>query len=165
MHTTNLLLPAFTFFGIAAAAINSVTFTGSGCPPGSVGGLLSSDRLHRTMIFEDYRAFVTDPSKDCKITISFTMPSGWTGASLRSDYRGYALLASGAKAELNGLGGTFTINGPNDNDYTFPQTTPISGAAGSTQVITINSALKISGSLGPNDAGYLDSLDLAFFQA
>jgi hypothetical protein len=165
MQTSSILLPLAMFFGLATAGINSAVYEGTGCPPGSVGTAIAGNSLIVTFIGDDYRIYADGPrSLDCKITISYTVPSGWSSSSLIGDYRGYAQVSSGGRVVLTSPGGGFTINGPATEDYTHRETTTVNGASGSTQTVVLNTAFALSGTLGDADAGYLDSIDLSFVQ-
>ena len=100
MHLSSIFVPVSMLLGTVTAGIDSVTWTGSGCPPNSVGGLVSSDGLNRTMIFSSYVASDSDLNKDCQVTVSFTVPTDWASTTLKADYRGFTSLVSGGELTL-----------------------------------------------------------------
>lgn len=89
-----------TFFGLAAAGINSITFTGTGCAAGTAAPQIASDGLSGNLIFDTYRVLGTTSSKDCAITVRWTPPAGWSRASAQTNYRGFTDVAAGATGKF-----------------------------------------------------------------
>jgi hypothetical protein len=63
--------------------IQSITFSGTGCPQGSVGQSLSNDRTSFTLIFDHYVASTgpataaSEATKDCRFDIVLSLPHRW----------------------------------------------------------------------------------------
>lgn len=82
--------------------VEIVTANGSGCPPGSTKVAVISDNTAFTLTYRDYVARVgrgagpTDARKNCQLAVHVRVPSGYTYAVVKADYRGYAYLAAGA---------------------------------------------------------------------
>lgn len=84
--------------------INVVTINGSGCPAGSAAVAVSPDNTAFTVTYSVYTAMVgvgakpTDARKNCQLNLRVHVPSGFTYAIAKTDYRGYGNLARGARA-------------------------------------------------------------------
>jgi hypothetical protein len=84
--------------------IDIVTVNGSGCPPGSAAVAVAPDNTAFTVTYSEYLAQVgvgarpTDFRKNCQLNVAVHVPSGFTYAIARADYRGFASLAAGANA-------------------------------------------------------------------
>lgn len=84
--------------------IDIVTVNGSGCPPGSAAVAVAPDNTAFTVTYSQYLAQVgvgsrpTDFRKNCQLNVAVHVPSGFTFAIARADYRGFASLAAGATA-------------------------------------------------------------------
>ena len=85
--------------------IQSVSLDGTGCPPGAVSSLLSSDGQLLSLLFDAYTAKadanVRLDQKQCEINLSFHVPPGWSFSLNRADFRGFAAVDSGAVAVLS----------------------------------------------------------------
>jgi len=85
-------------------AIESVTYSGDGCPAGSVAVGLSPDGEAFTVAFSDLFAAVgagiaaTDATHHCQLHLKLTVPAGWSYALASVDYRGYVSLDEGLTA-------------------------------------------------------------------
>jgi hypothetical protein len=164
MHFSTIFAPAAMLLGTVSAAINSVTYTGSGCPPGGLQTIDSSNMLTRTTIFTSYVINASTRSKDCVIQISYTVPAGWASSTLKADYRGYTLLASGGRTTLSSPGGGLVINGPYDDNWFRSESTAVSGAAGTTQTVTVSTSLVLGNTVGASNTGFVDSIDISFLK-
>jgi hypothetical protein len=84
--------------------IDVVTVNGSGCPAGTAAVAVSPDNTAFTVTYSSYMAMVgvgstsTDWRKNCQLNIVVHVPSGFTYAISKVDYRGFASLAAGATA-------------------------------------------------------------------
>jgi hypothetical protein len=84
--------------------IDIVTVNGSGCPPGSAAVAVAPDNTAFTVTYSQYLAQVgvgskpTDFRKNCQLNVAVHVPSGFTYAIARADYRGFGSLAAGATA-------------------------------------------------------------------
>ena len=95
-------------FGAASSSpdyvkINDLSYGGSGCPQGSVGQTVNSDKTAFTLIFDEYFVEVgagvsnQDRRKNCQVTVDLEFPQGWSYSVIGFDYRGYAYLDSKVK--------------------------------------------------------------------
>jgi hypothetical protein len=88
----------------ASVAIASVTYSGDGCPAGSVVVTLSPDGEAFTVAFSQLYAAVgagvapEDAAHRCKLHLKLTVPPGWSYALASVDYRGYVTLEPGLTA-------------------------------------------------------------------
>lgn len=86
--------------------IRGVTYGGTGCPQGSVGTQISSDRTIVTLIFDSYVASIgpgvaiTESRKNCQLNVDIKYPGGFQYSVLSADYRGYASLQKGVSGSL-----------------------------------------------------------------
>ena len=158
MHPSTII-PAF--IGLAAAGINSITFTGTGCAPGTAAPEIASDGLSGNLIFDTNTVLGTTSSRGCAITVSWTAPAGWTQSSVLTNYRGFTDVAAGATGRFTSPGGGRTFNGPFRNDWTIAETRSISGS----QTITFNTGVALSGPIDPADTISLFSFDIGFSKA
>ena len=84
--------------------IEVLNVNGSGCKQGSTATALSADNAAFTVTYSSYAAQAgrgaakNDASRDCRLNLKVTPPSGFTYAVDNADYRGFAQLASGATA-------------------------------------------------------------------
>jgi hypothetical protein len=85
-------------------AIDSVTYSGDGCPAGSVVVTLSPDGEAFTVAFSQLFAAVgsgvapEDAAHRCKLHLKLTVPPGWSYALASVDYRGFVALEPGLTA-------------------------------------------------------------------
>ena len=88
----------------AAVAIDSVTYSGDGCPAGSVAVGLSPDGEAFTVAFSQLFAAVgsglaaEDAGQHCRLHIKLSVPAGWSYALASVDYRGFVMLDDGMTA-------------------------------------------------------------------
>ena len=100
--------------------IDIVTVNGSGCPPGSAAVAVAPDNTAFTVTYSQYLAQVgvgskpTDFRKNCQLNVAVHVPSGFTYAIARADYRGFASLAAGATAMERA---TYYFQGMPQTDY------------------------------------------------
>jgi hypothetical protein len=84
--------------------IDVVTVNGSGCPAGTAAVAVSPDNTAFTVTYSNFMALVgvgaltTDWRKNCQLNIVVHVPSGFTYAISKVDYRGFASIATGASA-------------------------------------------------------------------
>jgi len=114
--------------------IDLVTVNGSGCPVGTTAIAVSPDNTAFTVTYSNYMALVgkeakssTDARKNCQLAVNVHVPSGFTYAVVKADYRGFAHLEKGASAiqranyYFQGYSQTtfvqHTIAGPLDDDW------------------------------------------------
>jgi hypothetical protein len=114
-------------------AIESITYSGDGCPAGSVAIGLSPDAEAFTVAFSQLFAAVgdgiaaTDAEHRCQVHVKLTVPPGWSYALASVDYRGFVMLEPGmtatrqskyhisGEAPVKTIGSTWT--GPFDDSY------------------------------------------------
>ncbi|GBG81145.1 hypothetical protein CBR_g31821 [Chara braunii] len=82
--------------------IDSFTYSGSGCPPGSSGGVVSSDATTFTVVFDKYTAFspesAADRRKNCQLSIGLTYPAGFVFTLESVTFRGNSKGGEGSLA-------------------------------------------------------------------
>jgi hypothetical protein len=84
--------------------IDVVTVNGTGCPAGTATVAMSPDNTAFTVTYSAYTALVgvgsttTDWRKNCQLNLIVHVPSGFTYAINKVDYRGFASLEAGASA-------------------------------------------------------------------
>jgi hypothetical protein len=84
--------------------IDVVTVNGTGCPAGTATVAMSPDNTAFTVTYSAYTALVgvgsttTDWRKNCQLNLIVHVPSGFTYAINKVDYRGFASLEAGATA-------------------------------------------------------------------
>ncbi|KAJ0117672.1 secreted protein [Diaporthe amygdali] len=102
--TLKLSAPA-TITGIpiskpSGISIVSVSYSGKGCPSGSVSTSLSTDKTVITFGFDKFQAYigpgtaVADHSKGCNLLLTLKYPPAYSFAVVSSTYHGYAQLDS-----------------------------------------------------------------------
>jgi hypothetical protein len=146
--------------------VDVVSANGSGCPAGSAEVAVSPDGKAFTVTYSQYTAQSgagaqpTDFRKNCQLGVNVHGPQGLTYAIVGADYRGYANLQPGARAQESAnyyfqgeprttrISHTFT--GPTDRDW---QTTDHVGVAalswlpcGEERNLNINTELRVAGS-------------------
>ena len=165
-------------------SIRSISYSGSGCPHGSVGTSFSNDRTSFTLIFDSFVASfgpgvpATERRKRCDFDLELSAPAGWSWAVVRLDSRGYVQLPAGVRArtitrlssENSATGshdqtGVQTFEGPSAKDYlTRTETLPLGrdwskcGGIGHLRVSSIVMIDAVGGSAGPAQIS-IDSLD------
>ncbi|KAL0937098.1 uncharacterized protein CTRU02_206829 [Colletotrichum truncatum] len=81
--------------------IVSASFSGSGCPQGSVSTTISPDRTVITFGFDRFQTYigpglpVAERTKNCALHLSLKYPGGFQFAVVESTYHGYAQLEEG----------------------------------------------------------------------
>lgn len=145
-----LLLLACTLLSTAAFAespvaigIDSLSYSGNGCPRESVASNISSDGQAITIMFDQFVIATEDHprlpilSKFCKVNLGLNIPEGWSYSLFRLQYRGYASLDEGitgiqsTMVKHNGRGRAFriaqmTLEGEFDDDYEKTTILPVS---------------------------------------
>jgi len=165
--------------------IKGVSYGGSGCPQGSVGSQISSDRTTMTLLFDSYTASigpgipVNDQRKNCQLNVDLTYPGGFQYSVLSADYRGYAALQKGVSGTLKS---TYYFSGQTDQastEYDFigpvtgdylkhdqaDSTSVVWSPCGAEGLLNINSQIRLTAT-NTSATGLLttDSTDLKFSQ-
>jgi Domain of unknown function (DUF4360) len=140
-----------------------LSINGSGCAAGTATVTMLSDNTGFRVRYSDFRAQAsggsapTDFRKNCQIGIQVDIPSGFTFAIARADYRGRAWLASGASALLRtnyyfqGSPGNnyvdHTFAGPLAGGWSASDVTDASAIVyepcGASAVLNVNSELRV----------------------
>ncbi|KAK7717091.1 hypothetical protein SLS63_010810 [Diaporthe eres] len=88
-------------------SISSVTYSGKGCPSGSVSTSLSADKTVVTLGFDNFQAYigpgtsVADRSKSCNLILTLKYPPAYSFAVVSSTYHGYAQLDNGVTGKFS----------------------------------------------------------------
>lgn len=103
-------LPSLNFPGGSSAGtgpdpsqitIAAASFSGNGCPQGTVSTSFSSDKTVVTFGFDAFQTYigpgtaVADRTKNCQLHLTLNYPGGFQFAVLDSTYHGYAQLDTG----------------------------------------------------------------------
>ncbi|TAQ88240.1 hypothetical protein B7494_g3415 [Chlorociboria aeruginascens] len=84
--------------------IKGIVYGGTGCPQGSLGSFISSDRQSFTLIFDQYVASIgpgiaiTENRQNCQLNIDLQYPSGFQYSVFSTIYRGFVDLDPGVSA-------------------------------------------------------------------
>jgi len=157
-----------------------IAYGGTGCPQGSVGISLSTDRKTFTLIFDEYVASlgpgirVTENRKNCQINVNLQYPQGFQYSLLSADFRGYVGIDAGVTATqkatyyFSGIteqASTETrFTGPVSKDYLIhdeiPFTSTVWAPCGQPQALNINSQILLQSSKsGASGLLTTDSID------
>jgi len=143
--------------------INSIAYGGTGCPQGSVGSFISTDRTTFTIIFDSFVASIgpgvtiTNNRANCQLNIDLEYPSGFQYSILSTEFRGYAQLDSGVTGTQSATyyfsgssaqaATSSTFKGPTDGDYeiadSIPFTSTIWSPCGAALPLNINSQVSL----------------------
>jgi hypothetical protein len=169
---------------VPGLAMGTPTYSGSGCPNGSVSSALSPDQRTLSVLFDAYTARVGGGTKqniarsNCSLQIPFIVPFGYRMQVVQMDYRGFAALDSKSMAMVSAAaslrrndGRVFpghkefrrgaVLQGPMQKDFilTSRLVGPPWSPCGQSFVVVANSELGIrTGSLAESVAS-IDSLD------
>ncbi|WP_199043872.1 DUF4360 domain-containing protein [Glycomyces salinus] len=94
--------PEFTGAPGGTITVDVVTVNGSGCPQGSADVSVSGDNTAFAVTYDRFQAEaggstdIVDSRKNCQINLAVNIPSGFTYAIAKADYRGFGHLESGA---------------------------------------------------------------------
>ncbi|MEU8658847.1 DUF4360 domain-containing protein, partial [Actinoplanes philippinensis] len=148
----------------AAAPANTVVViaaSGSGCAPGTASVVGNGDNTGFRVRYRDFvaeaggGAAVIERRKNCQLGVLVTIPDGWTIAIASANYRGKAVLRSGATAlqrtsyYWQGTSATerkdVTFTGPLNGLWTTWDVAPVLTYAecGSQSVLNVNTELRI----------------------
>ncbi|GBG75443.1 hypothetical protein CBR_g20073 [Chara braunii] len=161
--------------------INYFSAAGSGCPPGSTQGSISSDGKALTVMYGNYTAStdgsLADQRKACTVTVSLSYPRGFVVKVGTVTLRGYANLEKGVTGTVktqyyfSGLLGTAkvsrTINGRFNNNFEFTDqfVSAVYSKCGVQRSLNLLSEVRVNpGSSGKNGIVTIDSQDLALVQ-
>jgi hypothetical protein len=165
--------------------IHGLAFTGTGCPDGSVSGLVSGDRKALTVIFSSFIAqgapsvAPNEARKFCQLAIDLNFPPGWSFAIMTADYRGFAELEKGVVGTQSSLyyfqgnmGPRFRtqILGPFSDNYfrrdMLGQQATVWSPCGESRALNIKTEASVSTLMNPRGSGMMtvDTVDLAVQQ-
>ncbi|GIE78081.1 hypothetical protein Aph02nite_40310 [Actinoplanes philippinensis] len=162
--TTALAVPLAAAPAHAAApaiTVEVIAANGSGCAPGTASVVGNGDNTGFRVRYRDFvaeaggGAAVIDRRKNCQLGVLVTIPDGWTIAIASANYRGKAVLRSGATAlqrtsyYWQGTSATerkdVTFSGPLNGLWTTWDVAPVLTYAecGSQSVLNVNTELRI----------------------
>ncbi|PUU75612.1 hypothetical protein B9Z19DRAFT_993805, partial [Tuber borchii] len=158
--------------GPGQVTITGVTYTGSGCPPGTAHISISPDWAKFTLIFDSFGLKLPEAHKDCTLNFQVSYPLGYQFTISKIDYTGYVLLGLGVTAKqtsshwFSGFVGdkqTFqsTLYGPYSGQYSghYILPGPLPGAVwspcGASTTVNINTQLFLN-SNKPNSPGMIN---------
>jgi hypothetical protein len=154
-----------------------ITYSGTGCPPGSASVALAEDRSSFTILFSRFIASngsPTDNRKDCMIDVDLVYPEEWSFAIQAIDYRGYAQLPAGMSAvhrsqflfQGNGSPNARTsLVGPLNEDYFIREEQPLEFSKCRTRMKgRIRTVLQLNGSSTQPAQMTVDSVDQSVIQ-
>jgi hypothetical protein len=187
-HPISLALAALSAFAATPAAsattgsaagitLDSVSYSGTGCPAGSATISITPDGRELALLFSDYVATVgpgvdaSEGEKECVIKIDVSSPTFVTFGVSNVEYRGYAQLdanVAGGRASTYHLtqqpekpAFQDSLVGPLDADYDYtdiPATTgPLTAKCNKHHHLTIRSLVRLDGSKNPAGFGLLTS--------
>lgn len=137
-----------------------VSASGAGCPTGTAVAALSADRSAITITYSSFLAQAgpdvaqAEAKVSCHLALRAGLPAGYTYAVSRIDFRGYALLASGATTQLASTFHfvgfpttrlTHDITGPWDDDWQAGATVEglVFGQCGQERTMNIATSLTV----------------------
>jgi hypothetical protein len=144
--------------------IDLVTVLGSGCPAGTAAVAVAPDNTAFTVTYSEYMASVgvgttpTDFRRNCQLSVRVHVPSGFTYAIAKADYRGFASIAKGANATeranyyFQGQSQTVyrshVLKGPLEDDWQTSDETDIASLiwapCGAERNLNINTELRVA---------------------
>jgi hypothetical protein len=151
-----------------SVTINSLSWSGNGCPPGTVVGNISGDNESFTLAFSEYTAEIgpgvsrRDRRKICMILVDLDIPAGFQYSVVDVDYRGFADLDEFVQGQPNSVRNIHFFDGPFFDNYeerdTFATLTYSQCGGGRTLVFDTEVAVRrLSGSA--TDAGGAMTVD------
>jgi Domain of unknown function (DUF4360) len=90
----------------ASVSISNITYSGTGCPAGTVSTILSDAKDLVTFGFDSFQAMIgptvpkTDSRKDCRIRMAIAYASGYSVTVSHTVYHGYTRLDDGINAKF-----------------------------------------------------------------
>lgn len=90
----------------SGVTIQQSTYSGNGCPQGSVSAIISNDRSVITFGFDAFQAVIGpneragDKQKNCQLHLNLRYPSGFQVSLVTATYHGYVRLDAGVKANF-----------------------------------------------------------------
>ncbi|NRA62860.1 MAG: DUF4360 domain-containing protein [Pseudobacteriovorax sp.] len=165
LAVSGLLLSSSLFASVPSSEISivDINHNGSGCPLGTVAENVSDDKQAFTVTFSDYIAEAgpgltpRDGRKNCQLTLTLNVPQGWQFSIASFDYRGFAFLDRGVKADyrtsyyFQGDRATETVTrtawGYYDDNFQFREELGLASAVwspcGAERALNINTAISV----------------------
>jgi len=151
--------------------ISSVSFSGNGCPQGSVSTSISTDRTVVTFGFDSFQTYigtgtsVSDHTKNCQLHLNLKYPGGFDFTVVDAVYHGYAQLDSGVtgtflstyyfsqdasatvttQTTISG-GGVWATGQVYTKDDSVPTASYIFSPCGANGILNINNRIALAGS-------------------
>jgi hypothetical protein len=141
--------------------VDVVTLNGSGCPLGSAVVKMQSDNTGFKVVYSEYLATTgpklaaTEARKNCQLNLLVHIPSGFTFAVEKTEYRGWAGLAKGAvgiqdanyyfQGESASATVSHTFNGPLTGMWKTQDVAAVLAYApcGATRNLNVNTSLRV----------------------
>lgn len=86
--------------------IGSSSYSGTGCPQGSVSTIISDDKTVITFGFDRFQAVIgprsnqNDKTKNCRLALNLRYPPGFQMSIMQATYHGYVRLDDGVTADF-----------------------------------------------------------------
>jgi hypothetical protein len=159
-----------------SVTIQSVKYSGTGCPKGSLSAAITDDAQTFIFIFSSFFAQVgpgvspSDSNRQCQIHLQLNVPPNWSYALTTVDYRGYVQIDPSLQAtqattfHMSGESPDSTIpfnwNGPMDSEYGVTDiggnSPPYWSRCGGGKNLMIRTDLSIDNSGNSNGTGLLE---------
>jgi hypothetical protein len=162
--------------------IENLTFSGTGCAPGTVLSEVAPDAKSVSIYFDSFVAeagphiALTNSVKMCKLALSVHAPAGWSFAIPTVDYHGYMLLddqVTGTTQATYSFAGSMlqataqsSWTGPKDDDYVVRDQIGMANLVWSPcttadRALNINATVRVNNHANPAGTGMLtvDSID------
>ncbi|KAK3312065.1 hypothetical protein B0H66DRAFT_393608 [Apodospora peruviana] len=139
---------AQTQLNTSEVSIMGASYSGNGCPRGTVSTSFSSDRMIITLSFDAVHPFIgpgatrSDSAKNCVVHLQVKYPSGWQFVINGTRWHGLFTLADGIRAQLYTL---FELVSRDTQVINVP-------------TVTLNGTADVSGQLFNADLPVLDEL-------
>lgn len=155
--------------------VEVATVNGSGCPRGTADVAVSGDNTAFTVTYDQFLAEagggtdVVESRKNCQLNLVVNIPSGFTYAIARADYRGFGHLERGAtgmqQASYYFSGSSETtssgheLDGPYNGGWQFTDRTAVSELVyrpcGEQRNLNINAELRVSAGDDPDSRSFM----------
>lgn len=163
--------------------ISSSTYSGSGCPQGSVSSIISPDKTTITFGFDSFQALIGPSApqggqnKNCQLHLDLRYPSGFQMSLMTATYHGFVRLDAGVQANFisqyyfsqaaaKTANSRITLSGPdylNGRMYTkedkIENASVVWSPCGANGILNINNRIALSNSGNRNGQGEISSDD------
>jgi len=147
--------------------LSGYAYGGTGCPQGSVGAFVSTDRTTFTLIFDSYVASIgpgvsiVNTRKNCQLNLNLQYPAGFQYSVLSTVFRGYVGIDKGVTAtqsavyyfsgETSQTTTSTSFKGPLSQDYEVEDdvslTSVVWSPCGAPVALNIDSAVLLTSSV------------------